>query len=132
MQAAESVELVELNHYQNQWRQDEDHRLERQRLIVEHMAKDLPLGTYDRAEVVVEEADLEEACVNPSFDLGDTILVRGLPEDPESEDANWNRPHQNSDEGRQPDERRLQQVKDRAQEIVDELHRGCVFPFYDM
>ena len=123
---------MELDHHQHQRRQDEDHRLERQRLIVQHVAKDLPLGAHDGAEVIVEEADLEQTRVDPSFDVGNTFLVRGLTEDPEGEDANRNRPHQNSDECRQPDEWRLQQVEDWAQEIVDELHRGEDGPFYDM
>jgi len=123
---------MELDHHQHQRWQDKYHRFERQRLIVHNVAKDLPLGAHDGAEVVVEEADLEEACVDSSFDLGNPFLVRGLAEDPEGEDSDRNRPHQDSDECRQPDERRLQQVEDRAQEIVDELHGGCGCPFYDM
>ena len=52
------------------------------------------------AEVIVEEADLEEPGMDAALDLGDAVLVRGLAEDPEGENTDRNGPHQDSDECR--------------------------------
>ena len=59
-----AVVELELRHHQHERRQDEHHRPQAEPEVGQVVAQDLVLRPQDRAQVVVEEADLEDAGVD--------------------------------------------------------------------
>ncbi len=80
---------------------------------------DVELRARDRAQVVVEEADLEDAGVDAPLDAVERLLVRRPLEDVEREHREHDAERHQAPERRQPLERAQQEIEDRGEEAID-------------